>query len=124
MLFDTSVWVEYFLATEKGGRVAQMLKRDAAIFVCPMTYAEISSWANKNGHAPGPFIKKMKELSNTLELDEELLVFSGRFYADQRNKSKKISLIDCVIYISAAIHGLTLLTCDYDFSGLPGAEIL
>ncbi len=124
MLLDTSAWVEYLLDTEKGRRVAEMLKSDSPIYVCPLTFAEISSWANRQERDPEPFIRKIKELSKSLELDEEMLILSGKIHVDQRKDNGKLSLIDAVIYASAAMHGLVLLTCDSDFAGLSNVEIL
>ncbi|MFN7990843.1 MAG: PIN domain-containing protein [Candidatus Micrarchaeia archaeon] len=113
-----------FLDTEKGRKIAEVLKTDSPIYVCPLTFAEISSWANREEKDPEPFIRKIKEFSKSLDLDEEILILSGKIHFDQRKNNGKISLIDSVIYTSAAMHGLVLLTCDSDFAGLAGVNIV
>ena len=130
MLLDTSAWVEYFEATKMGERISVLMLSSRAIYSCPLTIAEISSWCYKNKKEPATLLRKIKELSIIVELTEDALSKSGKTHSelrkdDQSDKGKsKISLIDCIIYETARIHGLKLLTKDKDFEGLPDVEML
>lgn len=118
MLLDTSAWIEYFKDTEKGKIVALILEKEQAFFTSLITISEVSVWCNKNKEDTAKFLQKLKNLSNLLELSETILLESGRIYSEQRNVNGKIGLIDCIIYTTAQIHGLVLLTKDNDFKGL------
>jgi predicted nucleic acid-binding protein len=129
MLLDTSAWVEYFEATEKGEKIKELIISGRTVYSCPLTIAEISSWCHKNNKEPSILLKKIKELSVIVEIDEDVLLDSGKTHAGLRknktdNGESKISLIDCIIYETAQIHGLDLLTKDRDFEDLPGVEML
>jgi len=123
MLFDTSAWIEYFKGTEKGQMVSNLIK-NKSIYTCPITLAEISNWSHKNSEGPAQRINIIKSFSSVLELNEQILVLSGRFYAEQRKRNGKISLIDAIIYTTAKIHGLVLLTADGDFENLSSVDFL
>lgn len=124
MLFDTSTWVEFFKGTEKGKKVKKLLLDGIPVYTCPITFAEISNWCCKNNEEPEGYIQKMKKLSKTLDIRDDVLVASGRKYYYIRQKNKKISLIDVIIYTTAAFHDVGLLTKDLDFRGLPKVEFL
>jgi len=118
MLLDTSAWVEYFKDTERGRSIASMFETKQVFFTCSITIAEISVWCNKNKESSSKFIQKIKNFSELLDMSEDALIESGRIYNEQRRINGKIGLIDCLIYSTAQIHGLTLLTKDNDFKGM------
>ncbi len=63
-------------------------------------------------------------MKRDIELEESLLKEAGKNYADIRKISKDIGMIDVIIYTTAQMHQLTLLTGDPDFSKLPNVKIL
>ncbi|MDO8554080.1 MAG: PIN domain-containing protein [Candidatus Micrarchaeota archaeon] len=129
MLLDTSAWIEYFEASEKGNEISALMLSGYTLYSCPLTIAEISSWCHRNNKEPLTFLKKINELSIIVELNEDILLRSGKIHFELRNSKtekieSKISLIDCIIYETAHVHGLELLTKDNDFEGLPGVKML
>lgn len=124
MLVDTSAWIEYFKGTEKGERIPLLLDQGKALFTCPLTLAELSHWCHRNRQDPSPFLKKVGALSTLLELGSDVLVESGRLYHEERKRSPKIGMIDCIIYATARAHRLALLTADRDFRNLPHVELI
>lgn len=82
MLFDTSVWIEYFKGTELGEKIKKIFNEPIVICSCPITFAEISNWAYKNKEEPTRYIQKVKTLSRIIELSEDILVKSGKIYYD------------------------------------------
>jgi len=124
MLLDTSVWIDYFQATEKGAAIKSSLENNEQVYTCPLTVAEISVWCCKNNKEVSEFVQLIKNLSKILDVSEDILIESGKIYSEQRKKNNKISLIDCIIYASAKIHGLLLLTKDNDFKNLEGVKFL
>lgn len=124
MLLDTSCWIEYFEATEKGKKIKGRMEKQEVFYTCPITIAEISVWCHKNKKTSKDFIDSIKKLSIILDLSNDALEESGRIYNEERKKNGKISLIDCIIYATAQIHSIILLTKDEDFKGLKDVQIL
>jgi|SRR3989344_3794536 len=124
MLLDTSAWIEYFQATEKGRIIKLSLENNEQAYTCSLTIAEISVWCFKNNKEVSEFVQLITNLSTVLEINEDVLIESGKIYNELRKKNSKIGLIDCIIYASARFHGLLLLTKDNDFKNLEGVKFL
>lgn len=124
MLLDTSCWIEYFKRTEKGGKIKELMEKTGVLYTCPITIAEISVWCHKNNKPPKDFIAAIKNLSVLLDMGSDILAESGKVYYEERKQNDKIGLIDCIIYATAQVHGLTLLTTDTDFKNLKDVKIL
>ena len=124
MLLDTSCWVEYFEGTEKGKKLKDLMEKQNIFYTCPITIAEISVWCHKNSKLPQDFIDSIKKLSIMLDMSDDILAESGKIYNEERKKNGKIGLIDCIIYATAQIHGLILLTKDTNFKNVKDVKIL
>lgn len=122
-LLDTSVWVEYFKGTDKGKKIKIMLA-EPQIYASAITFAEISKWLSENNISPEMAIEQIKVNSIIIDVEEAILIESGKRYVSLRKIKPKIGLIDTIIYISAILHGLTLVTGDFDFQGLLKVEMI
>ena len=72
MLIDTSAWVEYFRATEKGEKVKQIIKTKGQLFTNPLTIAELTQWADKNLLDTKSILAFVYASSEILELSPDL----------------------------------------------------
>ena len=122
-LLDTSAWVEYFKGSEKGEKVKTILA-EHQIYTSAITFAEISKWLSENNISPDFAIEQIKINSIIISLEEPILIESGTRYTPLRKIKPKIGLIDTIIYVSAILHDLTLVTRDYDFQGLTNVEMI
>lgn len=122
-LLDTSVWVEFFKASEKGAKVKQVLEKEE-VCTSAITLAEITKWCVENKGNVDFILNQVKNNSIIIAIEEEILVEAGRVYGKMRTMSPKISLIDVIIYVSARKHDLMLWTTDKDFKNLPEVELL
>lgn len=122
-LLDTWAWIEYFNGTDKGLKVKETIEK-TQVYTSVISLAELSKWVHKNEGNLEPIIKQVKVNSILLDLEEDVLIESGRKYKEIRKLKKDIGLIDVLIYMTANIHGLKVLTGDPDFEGLEGVEIL
>ena len=122
-LLDTSAWVEYFKGSEKGVVVKQILEV-SEVYVSALTLAEISRWVYENGGDVLFAIENIKKNAVVLPLEDSILVESGIQYVNLRKIKKKISMIDVIIYVTSAVHGLVLVPGDSDFKGLMGVELI
>ncbi len=123
ILLDTWAWIEYFNGTSKGSKVKETIEK-TQVYTSIISLAEISKWVYKNEGNLGPIIKQINVNSIVIDLEEEILIESGRRYNQIRKSKKEIGLIDVIIYTTANIHSLKLLTGDPDFEGLEGVEML
>lgn len=121
-LLDSSAWVEYFKGTPIGSNVKKILQEGAATSAISLT--EIAKWVQENEGDVAFAIKQMKQNTIIIPLEEPILVESGKQYVCLRKIQKSIGMIDVIIYITALIHGLSLVTTDNDFRGLPETELL
>ena len=124
MLLDTSAWIEYFKGTEKGAIIQKLFSTEMAVYTCPLTLAEVVYWCHKNNEQLAPILEKIRSLSIILDLTEEIFTKSGEIYYRERQRNDKIGMIDCIIYTSAIMHGLKIITKDRDFEKLPNVEMI
>ena len=122
-LLDTSAWVEYFKGSEKGRKVLKVLEEEE-IYTSAITFAEITRWVVDNRGNVDSVLSLIRRNSVIIQLEEPILVESGKIYGQLRKIKKSIGLIDVIIYISALLHGLELVTGDYDFHGLPAVVMI
>ncbi|HLC97989.1 MAG TPA: PIN domain-containing protein [Candidatus Nanoarchaeia archaeon] len=122
-LLDTSAWVEYFKGSEKGRKVLKVLEEEE-VYTSAITFAEITRWVVDNRGNVDSVLSLIRRNSVIIQLEEPILVESGKIYGQLRKIKKSIGLIDVIIYISALLHGLELVTGDYDFHGLPAVVMI
>ena len=121
-LLDSSAWVEYFKGSEKGLKVKELLQERTA--TSAISLAELAFWFEKEGQDFIPALKNIQKNNVIISVEEEILISSGKLCFRLRKIRNKIGIIDCIIYSTAVTHGLTLVSTDSDFQGLPSVEIL
>ncbi len=120
ILLDTWAWIEYF---KKDYLVKQIIDSHEC-YTSAISIAEISKWALQNSHDADFLINAVKKNSIIIELEENILKEAGKNYVKMRKISKYIGMIDVIIYATAQLHKLQVLTGDPDFKNLPGIKIL
>jgi predicted nucleic acid-binding protein len=123
MLLDTSAWIEFFIGSEKGKRVKDVLYKNDS-YTSIVTLAEVTNWALKESRDAEFLVKAIKQLSNIIELDEDMAVLAGKLNFERKKSNKKWGMLDSFILASGSIYGLKILTKDSDFKDLSDVEIL
>ncbi|MGI0003915.1 MAG: PIN domain-containing protein [Candidatus Nitrosotenuis sp.] len=123
MLFDTSAWIEFFLATEKGRKVKEFLKNND-VFTSVITLGELVNWCLKNDLRYEKFIEEIKLYSKILELDENIATMAGRLNYERKRSIKNWGMADSIVLGTSMIYDLNVLTTDNHFKGLPNAVII
>jgi predicted nucleic acid-binding protein len=122
-ILDTSAWIELFLGTEKGKRVAHVLATDLC-YSSISTLSEIVNWASKERLELSALINIVEKNSLVIELDKEAAILAGKLNFERKKINKKWGMLDSFVLAVSLIHNLRILTKDLDFKDLPGAEIL
>lgn len=123
MLFDTYAWVEFFRATEKGIRVRELIMHEPA-FASEASLAEITMWALRYGLDPFGYMEKIERVAGLLPVDRETLIAAARVTHGHKKVEKNWGLFDGLIYATARLNGLSVVTGDDDFRGLPDVIML
>lgn len=123
MLLDTSAWIEFFIGSEKGKRVKEVLYKNDC-YTCIVSIAEVTNWALKEDRGVEFLVKAIKQLSNIIELDDDIMVLAGKLNFERKKLNKKWGMLDSFILASGSIYELKILTKDNDFNDLSGVEIL
>ncbi|MEK6891820.1 MAG: PIN domain-containing protein [Nanoarchaeota archaeon] len=123
MLLDTSAWVEFFIKSEKGELVKNILKTEKCC-ISIVTLAEIANWAlreNQNGRECVKFIASSAKI---LDLSNEISFLGGELNFQRKKIVKNWGMVDSLILATALIYDLKILTKDNHFKDLENVEIL
>jgi len=123
LLFDTSAWIEFFIGSAKGKRAKEILDKDDC-YTSIVSLAEVTNWALKESRDVLYLVNTVKQLSNIIELDEDITVLAGKLNFERKKINKKWGMLDSFILASGSIYGLKILTKDGDFRGLQEVEML
>jgi predicted nucleic acid-binding protein len=123
MLLDTSAWIEFFIGSEKGKRVKEVLYTYNC-YSSIVTLAEVTNWALKEDRDVKVLVEAIKHLSNIIKLDDDISVLAGKLNFGRKKSNKKWGMLDSFILASGTIYGLKVLTKDNDFKDISDAEML
>jgi predicted nucleic acid-binding protein len=116
-LIDSSVWIAYFFE----GKFKDEIEEPATIFSSPISLFEIKAKLLKK-NIPKNIIEKniafIKKKTISIEINEKLAEEAAEIAHKHR-----LHTADALIYASAALNRLQLITLDNDFRGLPNAAV-
>ena len=119
MILDTSTWIEFFQGSEKGKKVWTYLKSNKC-HTSIITLSEITSFCIRNKLDYINRINRIKLHSQIIPINEEICILAGKLSSNKN----KLGMVDSIIYSTALMYKLTLLTKDKDFTGMENVEIL
>ncbi len=123
MLLDTSAWIELFNGTKNAKRVEKVLVSEKC-YTCITSIAEIVNWAGREGKDSEILIDGVIKHSTIIAIDRSIAALAGKLNFERKKISSKWGMLDSFILASGTIYGLTILTKDNDFRGIPNIEIL
>ena len=126
MLFDSYAWVEFFQKSEEGVRVKEILEDLGSVgcFTSIVSLSEITEWCLKNNRDFDKRIEIIMKLSTILNLNEEIVKLAGKINFENKRKINNWGMLDSLIYATASIYGLKVLTGDEHFRDLDNVEML
>jgi predicted nucleic acid-binding protein len=116
VIIDTSAWVEFFRATEKGKMVNGIVDSNPC-FTSAISIAEISEWSEKEKKDRCAILAGIKSLSTMIDLKEDILELAGILKIEKRKKIKDFGIIDAIVLATAKQYGLRIVAKDRHFVG-------
>tara|TARA_Y100000310_G_scaffold278559_2_gene297051 strand:- start:336 stop:710 length:375 start_codon:yes stop_codon:yes gene_type:complete len=123
MLLDSCAWIEFFIGSKKGEVVKKLLE-DKECFTSVVSISEIINWAVSEGFDYERFVKIVRKLSSVLELNDDILEYSGKFNFERKKEIHNWGMLDSFIYCSAKIYSLQVFTFDHHFTGFENAQVV
>lgn len=120
VLIDSSAWFDYFLGEKEGKIVEKYLNSQEEILISTINLTEIysrylRSWPNQAQEKKNYLLGRC----NLIEVSKEIALEAAKTRA-----SKRLALADSLIYATAKLSKVKLITSDNDFRGLENVEIL
>ena len=115
IIFDTYAWVEYFLGTEKGKKVSQILVESNELYTPSIVLLELSYKSIKEGWNYDSLFQFIKTKTAIIDLDEEVISKTGLVYWELRKQGKNASLVDATLLTTARILKAKIITGDQHF---------
>ena len=123
MLLDTSAWVEFFIKSEKGELVKNVLQTEKCCSSI-VTLAEISNWALRENQNGRECLKFIVSTAKILDLTNEISFLAGELNFQRKKIARNWGMVDSFILATASIYDLKILTKDNHFKDLENVEML
>ena len=107
----------------QGEKVWEIL-RSQECYTSITTLAEIVDWCIKNNKDSVVAVERVKKMSKIIALTEEMAQLAGRIHAHRRKTVSKWGMVDSMIYATARICSLNVITKDLHFKGLEGIQLI
>jgi len=118
-LLDSFAWIEYFTGSSRGAKVRDYIESDEPLYIPSICLTEIKSRYLRDKKDPTTRIELITERSFIVPLDKEIALLA----ADVKQKHE-LHTIDAIVYATAQQKGLTLVTGDQHFAGIPNVEMI
>src|SRR3989344_2876516 len=105
MLFDTSAWVEFFIKSEKGELVKNILKTEEC-HTSIVSLAEISNWALRENQDGKELVKFISFSSKILNLNAEISFLAGELNFNRKKIIKNWGMADSLILSTSLFYSL------------------
>ena len=123
ILLDSSAWVEFFIKSDKGAKVKDVLRRERC-YTGIVTISEISNWAMKQNVPHEELIAIVTQATHVLPLNLSIARLAGGLNYKRKKVVKNWGMIDSMILATALTYSLKILTKDSHFGDLDNAEML
>ena len=120
---DTSAWIEYFSATDKGLKIKQLIEQEE-IATSITALLEIADKFERENRRFDVCLRFVQKRAVILPLTIELALAAAKLKKKQREKREKFSISDGVHLATAIEEGAVLLTADNDFAGLENVRLI
>jgi predicted nucleic acid-binding protein len=119
-LVDTSIWIEWLVASPLGIALTDELPDRAQWLVPTLVQLELAKWLTREvGEDKADRVIAFTETCIVIDLDTTIALSAAELSAKH-----KLSTADAIIYATALAHNAELLTCDRHFEALPDVRFV
>jgi len=126
LVVDTYAWVEFFVGSEKGEKVKEVIAESWEVLVPDIVLAELARKYLREGvdeNIARQRVEWITDIARNVPIDEEIAVLSAKAYLELREKAKKEglpdpSLADGLILAVTRATKAKVITGDKHFRGL------
>lgn len=119
-LVDTSVWIEWLIASPTGKAVDSAIPAREDWLVPTIVQLELAKWlAREVGEDKADQIVAFTQMCAVVPLDTKIALAAAEICSRH-----KLATADAIVYATALERGADLLTCDSHFDGLPGVSFI
>lgn len=124
-IIDSYAWIEYFLSSNKGLIVKQIIEEENnEIYTHVLSIAEICSRLLRSGIDPTQSNAVIGSLSEIINIDESASFRAGKLHAIIRKEMKDFGLVDAFILLAAKEKVMKILTGDPHFKKTKEARMI
>jgi uncharacterized protein len=119
-LVDTSAWIEWYIGSTLGARLAAEFPDRAEWLVPTMVQLELAKWLTREaGEDKADQVIAFTETCVVADLDTATALSAAELCARH-----KLATADAIVYATALAHSADLLTCDREFQHLPNVRFI
>lgn len=119
-LIDTSVWIEWLVASSTGKAVEKHIPEREDWLVPAIVQLELAKWLTREaGEDKAEQVIAFTQKCVAAPLDAKLALAAAELCAKY-----KLATADAIIYATALEFGAELVACDEHFRGLPGVVFI
>ena len=112
---DTSVWIEWFIGSPLGRRLAKEMPARSECIVPTLVQLELAKWLlRESGEDRADQVIAYTQKCIVVPLDTPLALLAAELH-----RQHKLATADAIVYATAQARGAELLTCDAHFGKLP-----
>jgi len=124
-VIDTYAWIEYFIGSEKGDRLKEIIRDDRNTLITATTcMAEICSWALREGFNHNQLIAAVRANSEIEDISLDEWVAAAQARHELREKLNNFGMMDAVLVVKMRKHSAKILTGDRHFKNIKNVEYL
>ncbi len=113
---DTSVWIEWFIGSPLGRRLAKEMPDRPECIVPTIVQLELAKWLlRESGEDRADQVIAYTQNCIVVPLDTPIALLAAELH-----RQHKLATADAIVYATAQARGAELLTCDAHFDKLPG----
>ena len=115
---DTSVWIEWFIGSPLGRRLAKEMPDRPECIVPTIVQLELAKWLlRESGEDRADQVIAYTQKCIVVPLDTPIALLAAELH-----RQLKLATADAIVYATAQARGAELLTCDAHFDKLSGVE--
>jgi len=115
MLIDSFAWIEYFMGTEMGEEVKEVVESGELLYTSPIVIAETYSKSLRTDGRAEERRNFIVKLCAVIPIDEKIAVEAAKIHAKAKKTMKDFGLADAFVLASARYKNVKVLTGDPHF---------